>query len=212
MGDGFCNGLCSLSLPLLKIVMQHILLIDNFDSFTFNLVQLLAESGIPHILHLVKNTIRIDDLPEKTDKLLISPGPGLPHESGNLMELVGHFIEQCPVLGICLGHQAIAIHFGARLTNLPHSAHGLKSPCFSTIHPEPVFSGISMPLNCGRYHSWVVDKYTLPDQLVVTSEDESGWIMSLRHRSLPVTGLQFHPESYMTDEGRQMVTNWLRIN
>jgi anthranilate synthase component II len=192
--------------------MQHILLIDNYDSFTFNLVQLLAESGIPHTLHLVNNTTSITELPAITDKVLISPGPGLPHESGNLMHLVNHYIERCPVLGICLGHQAIAMHFGARLVNLSQSAHGTKSLCYTTTHPEPVFSGVSMPMNCGRYHSWVVDRNSLPDQLLVTSADESGWIMSLRHKSLPVTGLQFHPESYMTDEGRKMIANWLSTN
>lgn len=192
--------------------MQDILLIDNYDSFTFNLVQLLAESNVPHRLHLVRNTAVAGELPAQINKVLISPGPGLPHESGNLMALLGHYSKVCPILGICLGHQAIALHFGARLINLSQSAHGLKSACYATPHAEAIFDGISMPTYCGRYHSWVVDVNSLPDELIVTSTDASGIIMSLRHISLPITGFQFHPESYMTAEGKRMIVNWLNSN
>ncbi len=192
--------------------MQHILLIDNFDSFTYNLVQLLTESGVSHQLHLVKNTATPDELPVEINKVLISPGPGLPSESGNLMNLVDYYVRRCPLLGICLGHQAIALYFGARLINLTHSAHGMKSSCYATMDGDPIFNDIRMPTDCGRYHSWAVDRNTLPDELMVTSTDASGIIMSLRHKSLPLTGLQFHPESYMTTVGKKMMVNWLTSN
>ncbi len=192
-------------------VMQHILLIDNFDSFTFNLVQLLRESGVTHQLSIVKNDADIGLLPAKVDKVIISPGPGLPHESGKLMPMLNLFAGRCPVLGICLGHQAIALHYGGKLIQLPHSAHGQVSKAKITEPRDVIFREISTDFLCGRYHSWVVDPETLPDALRITALDGQGNIMALKHRELNITGLQFHPESYMTPEGGKMINTWLRL-
>ena len=190
--------------------MQRILLIDNFDSFTFNLVQLLRESGVPHQLNIVTNDVDLSLLPTKVDKVIISPGPGLPHESGKLMSLLGFFAGKCPVLGICLGHQAIALHYGGKLIQLEQSAHGQLSEVDIIGRQDDIFRNIGTDFLCGRYHSWVVDPETLPDELRITAVDRQGNIMALKHREFDITGLQFHPESYMTPEGGRMINAWLR--
>ncbi|MBU1008613.1 MAG: aminodeoxychorismate/anthranilate synthase component II [Bacteroidetes bacterium] len=190
--------------------MQHILLIDNFDSFTFNLVQLFRESSVANRLTIVTNDVQASQLPLDVDKVIISPGPGLPHESGNLMELLAHFSGKLPVFGICLGHQAIALHFGARLRQLPHSFHGQDSAALLSSVPEPLFNGLESGFICGRYHSWDIDPTSLPDELLVTASDADRRIMAIRHKTLDVRGVQFHPESVMTTHGQLMLDNWLR--
>jgi len=190
--------------------MQHILLIDNFDSFTFNLVQLFRESSVANRLTIVTNDVQASQLPLDVDKVIISPGPGLPHESGNLMDLLAHFSGKLPVFGICLGHQAIALHFGARLRQLPHSFHGQDSAALLSSVPEPLFNGLESGFICGRYHSWDIDPTSLPDELLVTASDADRRIMAIRHKTLDVRGVQFHPESVMTTHGQLMLDNWLR--
>lgn len=190
--------------------MQHILLINNYDSFTFNLVQLLRESTIANRLTIVTNDVQASQLPADIDKVIISPGPGLPHESGNLMELLAHFTGKLPVFGICLGHQAIAVHFGARLRQLPLSFHGQDSAAHLSSVPELLFNGLESGFICGRYHSWDIDPGSLPDELLVTASDANGRIMAIRHKTQDVRGVQFHPESVMTTHGQQMLDNWLR--
>jgi anthranilate synthase component 2 len=188
--------------------MLQILLIDNYDSFTHNLVQLIEESGIPHNLNIITNDIDLSLAPIGVDKVIISPGPGLPQEAGNLLQLIEFYADWSSVLGICLGHQAIAMYFGAKLRQLNHSAHGVASP-FEHIENESLFKGIDKNFICGRYHSWVIDEATLPDKLYVTARDSDNNIMAVSHKYLPIKGLQFHPESYMTQFGKQIIRNWL---
>jgi len=188
---------------------MRILLIDNFDSFTYNLVQLLRESGVKHELQIVKNTVELSALPAEVDKVLISPGPGIPEESGNLMALIAYYAERMPVLGICLGHQALSMHFGAKMKQLPHSFHGADHVLHQTLLSGRLFEGVPQHFIAGRYHSWIVDHETLPEALLPTAYDESGRLMAFRHAHLPVAALQFHPESYMTPDGQRMMRNWM---
>lgn len=188
--------------------MPKLLLIDNFDSFTFNLVQLLRESGVQHTLQIVNNNTMPSELPVDFDRVLISPGPGLPEESGRLMQLIDFLADRYPMLGVCLGHQALAMYYGAQLQQLRNSFHGERELLHR--HAESgLFSGLAEQLYCGRYHSWVVKKESLPDSLRITATDAEGHIMAFEHRSLPVWGVQFHPESYMTEMGVAMIRNWL---
>jgi anthranilate synthase component 2 len=188
--------------------MQQILLIDNYDSFTYNLVQLITESGVPHNLIIVSNDIDLTQLPAGIDKVIISPGPGLPQESGNLMKLIAYYANNTDLLGICLGHQAIATHFGAKLRQLQTAAHGIGSVVTHDKNDD-IFDGVSTSFLCGRYHSWVIDEDSLPPDLIISARDITGNIMAIHHKVLPVKGLQFHPESYITTEGSQIIKNWL---
>ncbi|HOI32122.1 MAG: aminodeoxychorismate/anthranilate synthase component II [Bacteroidales bacterium] len=190
---------------------MRILLIDNFDSFTYNLVQLLRESGVKHELQIIKNTIELSALPAEVDKVLISPGPGIPEESGNLMAMIGHYVGRKPVLGICLGHQALALHFGAKMLQLPHSFHGADHMLHQSNSAGKLFEGVPPKFIAGRYHSWIIDHETLPEELLPTAYDEAGRLMAFRHAHWPVDALQFHPESYMTFEGWRMMQNWLKM-
>lgn len=189
--------------------MLRILLIDNYDSFTYNLVQLLKESGVPHSLVIVPNDIEVDSLPHPFDKVIISPGPGLPHEANHLMKLITSLDNTHPILGVCLGHQALALHFGCSLKQLSHSAHGVKS-LVHIIYPNDVlFNGLNASIHCGRYHSWVIDPENLPEDIIVTATDIDGKIMAFKHATKNIRGLQFHPESYITEQGNIMIRNWL---
>ena len=189
--------------------MQRILLIDNYDSFTFNLVQLLKESEIPHELIIVTNDIEPENLPHPFDKVLISPGPGLPHEANNLMRLIACFADTHPILGVCLGHQALALHFGCHLKQLKHSAHGVHSKITLTNHNDLLFNGLNKEIQCGRYHSWVIDPQQLTKEIIVTATDSDDNIMAFRHATKDIWGVQFHPESYITEHGNVMIKNWL---
>jgi anthranilate synthase component II len=192
-----------------KFGFMHILLIDNYDSFTYNLVQLLRESGLDHRLTIVPNTIQINQLPGNIDKVLISPGPGLPGESGNLMLLVAHLASKLPMLGICLGHQALALHFGCRLKHTAHSFHGFASQTIKSGAADYLLAGLPIRFACGRYHSWLIDPESLQPEIAVIATDDQGHIMAFRHLEYDVRGLQFHPESYMTAHGQQIINNWL---
>ena len=188
--------------------MLQVLLLDNHDSFTYNLVQLLRECGVEQ--QLVIRTC--DDEPALInwhfDRIVLSPGPGLPSESGFLAEYIRLYAGKVPMLGVCLGHQAIAEYFGARLAQLSHSVHGERSPV--DVDTESLlFRGLEPRIHCGRYHSWVVEPASLPPALKITATDLQGNIMAFEHRQLPVYGVQFHPESYMTEGGGLMMRNFL---
>lgn len=189
--------------------MQRILLIDNYDSFTYNLVQLLNESGVDLEVVVVKNDQSPNEIGLAFDKLIISPGPGLPEESGKLMEIIDFYVNKMPVLGVCLGHQALAQHFGVSLKRLPQSMHGQRSKLRIIDSADQFFKGIPAENYCGRYHSWIVEANSMPDFLRPTAFDESGNIMAYKHLHSNVYAVQFHPESYMTDWGLQMIRNWL---
>lgn len=192
---------------------MKIALADNRDSFVHNICGLL-ERVSPRCQWTVVPTDVLADSPLDYDALILSPGPGLPQEMPGLMRLVEHAAGSVPMLGVCLGMQAIAIHFGAHLRQLPCPRHGHRSPLTVTDHSDPLLAtlkALPSPPHVGRYHSWIVDPSTLPATLVATSRDEEGNIMSLRHRTLPLFGLQFHPESVMTDCGLDLLAAFLRL-
>lgn len=186
---------------------MKILVFDNYDSFTYNIVHALRELGVePDIIR--NDVINLDDV-EKYDKIIISPGPGIPKEAGLLMPLLGRYSETKPILGVCLGHQAIAEHFGAKLLNLSNVYHGVSTPINITSE-DYIFEGLPEKFEVGRYHSWVVDKSEFPqEKLEITAVDENGMIMALRHRDYDIHGLQFHPESILTPVGINIIKNWL---
>jgi anthranilate synthase/aminodeoxychorismate synthase-like glutamine amidotransferase len=189
---------------------MKILLIDNYDSFTHNLAQYLREQeGV--ILRIVKHDEVDQGEPFAYDKLVISPGPGLPSEAGRILELIQCYSGKKPILGICLGLQAIYEAFGGKLLNLPVVQHGVTSAVTILDDSDPVLAGIPSPFNAGRYHSWVCDPLFLPAQLMITAQDHQGNIMACRHRVDPTFGLQFHPESILTPEGKRMIKNFIEI-
>ena len=186
--------------------MQHILVIDNYDSFVFNLVHYLE--GFDTKVTVVRNDIVTIESIAKFDKIVLSPGPGLPAEAGLLHNIIKNYAGKKSILGICLGHQAIGEVFGATLSNLNEVYHGVAHTITVSSTDEPLFRGLGKRQQVGRYHSWVVDN-PLPDVLEVTSTDQWGNIMSLRHRTLDVRSVQFHPESILTPNGRKMIENWI---
>ena len=150
---------------------------------------------------------RLEEL-EEFDKILLSPGPGVPEEAGLLLDVIRRYAEKKPILGVCLGEQAIGEVYGGKLTNLDEVFHGIQSPVTLTT-TDYLFKGLPSTVQVGRYHSWVVDQKDFPDCLEVTAVSEEGYIMALRHRTLDVRGVQFHPESVLTPEGKQMLGNWI---
>lgn len=190
---------------------MKVLVLDNYDSFTYNLVHLLLELGVPRPdLHVRRNDkITLDEVGQY-DKILLSPGPGLPSEAGIMPELITRYAPQKSILGICLGHQAIAEAFGGQLYNLPEVLHGVSTEAHITDPDEGLFSGLPATFSVGRYHSWAVRTSPLPGALEITATDEQGIILGLRHHSYDVHGLQFHPESVLTPQGGAIVRNWLQ--
>ena len=185
---------------------MKIVIIDNYDSFTFNLSHLVKQLGAD--CTTVRNDqFQLPDL-EPYDKIILSPGPGIPSEAGLLLDVIRTYAGKKPILGVCLGHQAIGEAFGARLENLSDVFHGVQTPIRLTT-PDYLFDGLSAPLPVGRYHSWVVAREAFPDCLEVTAESEEGQIMALRHRTLDIRGIQFHPESVLTPDGPAIIRNWL---
>lgn len=184
-----------------------LLLFDNYDSFTYNIAHQLREIGVEYDLYR-NDKIALEEV-ERYDNIILSPGPGIPSEAGILLPLIKEYASNKKILGICLGEQAIGEAFGANLTNLSKVYHGVETS-IKIIHDDPLFSGLGSELMVGRYHSWVVDPEGFPDDLVITAVDsENGHIMALRHKTLPIHGVQFHPESIMTPEGKRMLQNWL---
>ncbi len=189
---------------------MNILMLDNYDSFTYNLVQIVEEI-LDQEIAVFRNDAISPEAINNYDAIILSPGPGLPSEAGIMPEVIKRYAPEKPILGVCLGHQAIGEAFGARLQNLDKVYHGVATPMYLSGESDPVLEGLTHPFEAGRYHSWVVDGATLPDSLVVTATDREGRIMAMRHRSYPTYGLQFHPESIMTPDGRQMLTNFLEV-
>ncbi len=189
--------------------MKNVLIIDNYDSFVYNVVQLLRESRcLPHLDIVFNDRVREEDI-LRCDGVLLSPGPGVPREANRLMAMIDSIIRRRkPVLGICLGHQALAEAFGAQLRQMESPLHGHASPLRIADGGDPIFRGVDRAI-VGRYHSWVVDPQSLPPELKVSAWDEQDNIMAFYHASLPVHGVQFHPESVITDCGRQLIDNWL---
>ena len=185
---------------------MKIIIIDNYDSFTYNLVHLVRSLNVE--VDVVRNDkFKIEDL-SCYDKILLSPGPGIPSEAGLLLDVIKAYAGKKPLLGVCLGHQAIAEVFGGTLRNLQNVYHGVATPC-RVVADDILFKELPKEFEVGRYHSWVVDRATLPSCLEVTSESHDGEIMSLRHREYDVRGVQFHPESVLTPVGKQIISNWI---
>ncbi|MGM0847011.1 MAG: aminodeoxychorismate/anthranilate synthase component II [Bacillota bacterium] len=186
-----------------------ILMIDNFDSFTYNIVQYLGELG-EEIVVKRNNEINIAEIELLApDYLMISPGPCTPNEAGISLEAIKYFAGKIPIFGVCLGHQAIAQVFGGEVVKAEKLMHGKTS---SVNHNgKTLFEGISNPFQAGRYHSLIVRKETLPDCLEITAETKDEEIMAIRHKHLPIEGVQFHPESIITEEGRELLANYLNI-
>ncbi|MEE8412055.1 MAG: aminodeoxychorismate/anthranilate synthase component II [Acidobacteriota bacterium] len=188
---------------------MRVLLIDNYDSFTWNLAQYLEELGVDLTVRL-NDALSVDEaMALGADAVMISPGPGRPEESGITLEVVRRCAGSTPLLGVCLGHQAIAQSYGAEIVQAPTLMHGKTSPIEHD--GEGLFAGLSNPFDATRYHSLVVDPPTLPDSLVVTATTPEGVIMGLRHRSLPLWGVQFHPESILTPAGKPLLGNFLSL-
>ena len=186
------------------------LLIDNYDSFTYNLFHLL-KSSLPQneIIDIVKNDrITIQDA-MSYHHIIVSPGPGIPSEAGNLMSIIKGIAGQRPLLGICLGHQALAECFGASLYQLPHPIHGGVEKIM--LHRSALFDGLPQFSNVARYHSWVVNRESLPPSLKVIAEMQTGEVMAISHREWPMYGLQFHPESFVTEYGSRMIQNFYKV-
>ncbi len=189
---------------------MHILIIDNYDSFTYNLYH-LAEAVMPaksRIRVLRNDALSIQEAAQY-DKIIISPGPGLPKDAGISCEVIRELSGEKSILGVCLGHQAIAEAFGGKLLNLPTVLHGKAINTRVTDRMEPLFRGCPARFDTGRYHSWVIDPESLPKDLRVTAMDEKGLIMAISHKNFDIKGVQFHPESVMTQVGRQMLSNWI---
>lgn len=187
---------------------MKILVFDNYDSFTYNLVHLVEK-----IIHGKVDVFRNDEIPlEKVkdyDKIILSPGPGIPEEAGLLLPLIKEYAASKSILGVCLGHQAIGESFGGKLVNLSTVYHGVAMPC-TFIKDTPLFKGLPRTIDVGRYHSWVVSEEKFPEELEITAVDEHNYIMALQHKNLDVQGVQFHPESVLTPLGETIMRNWIK--
>ena len=184
-----------------------IVIIDNYDSFTYNLAHLVKELGA-EVDVLRNDKFELEEL-EKYDKIILSPGPGIPEEAGLLLEVIRTYAGRKPILGVCLGEQAIGQVFGGKLTNLSEVFHGIQTNV-KIKNKDYIFDGLPTKIPVGRYHSWVVDTDGFPEELVITAISPEGQIMALRHRKYDIHGIQFHPESVLTPDGKQIVGNWLK--
>lgn len=189
---------------------MKILVIDNYDSFTYNLVQVLRELGYGADTTVIRNDkLTLEDV-EAYDAVLLSPGPGLPSEAGLMPEVIRRYAPTKRMLGVCLGHQGIAESFGGELYNLPDVLHGIATDANLTTDAEDkLFQGLPRQFRVGRYHSWSVMPESMPAALEVTAQDANGQVLAFRHREYDVRGVQFHPESILTEHGHQMLKNWL---
>lgn len=188
---------------------MKILLLDNYDSFTYNLYHLVREQGEIDIEVVRNDKITLEEV-DAFDKIILSPGPGIPEEAGMLLPIIKKYAPTKKILGVCLGHQAIAETFGAKLENLKQVYHGIQSP-IDIVTPDPLFEGIGKEMLAGRYHSWIVNRDTLPACLEITALSKEGYIMGLRHKTYNVHGIQFHPESVLTPQGKTIIKNFLKL-
>lgn len=201
-----------------------VVIIDNYDSFTYNLAHLVKELGAETEV-LRNDRFRLEEL-ERYDKIILSPGPGIPEEAGLLLDVIREYKGKKPILGVCLGEQAIGQVFGGKLTNLSEVFHGVQTkvtigndeltdgdsqdiPGGLTLSPDYIFNGLPREIPVGRYHSWVVDRESFPEELAITALSPEGQIMALKHREFDIHGIQFHPESVLTPDGKTIIKNWL---
>ncbi|GGK69815.1 aminodeoxychorismate/anthranilate synthase component II [Rufibacter glacialis] len=189
---------------------MKILVLDNYDSFTYNLVQLLRELGYGEQLEVHRNDqISLEEV-ERFEIILLSPGPGVPSEAGIMPALLQRYAPTKRIMGVCLGHQAIGEAFGAQLANLQEVFHGVSATMRVVNSKEPMFHQLPPTFKVARYHSWTVVPESVPSALSITAVDETGEVMALRHSQYDVCGVQFHPESILTDYGKEMMQNWLQ--
>lgn len=186
--------------------MKKVLIIDNYDSFTYNLVHYLEDLGCEVTVKRNDQLVLTDVKP--FDKILLSPGPGIPDEAGLLKSIIKEFGASKSILGVCLGQQAIGEVYGGNIINLDTVYHGVSTNAHISVDDEQLFAGLEKTIEVGRYHSWVVDP-NLPEELEATSFDKNGQVMSLRHKNYDVKGVQFHPESVLTPKGKQILKNWI---
>jgi anthranilate synthase component 2 len=189
----------------------NIVVIDNYDSFTYNLVHYIEKITGKRVDVFRNDKISVDEV-SRYDKILLSPGPGIPVEAGIILDLIRKLGPTKSILGVCLGHQAIGEAFGGKLVNLDNVYHGIASEIEVLTPEDPLYRGIPTKFNVGRYHSWVVDKPTLPDCFTITSVDDKGLIMGISHKQYDVRGVQYHPESVLTENGLKMMENWLKTS
>lgn len=187
---------------------MKILVLDNYDSFTYNLVEYLRLAGADDIEIYRNREIAIEDI-EKYDKIVLSPGPGIPDEAGILKEVISVYGSRKPILGVCLGEQAIGEVYGAKIENISKVYHGVATDVFKTEVSTSLFDGLGDKFIVGRYHSWCVVKDSVPEVLEITAVDAEGDVMAIRHKEYDVEGVQFHPESILTPEGLTIIKNWL---
>ena len=188
---------------------KRLLIVDNYDSFTYNLVQLIEQSGVSDYIVKKNDQITLKEAGE-FDAFLFSPGPGIPSEAGIMCDLIKHYASSKKMLGICLGHQAIAECFGAKLEQMEHVMHGIASETILIDNEnDKIFLNMPNRFISGRYHSWVVSREHFPVELAITAIDNQDKIMAIRHKKFDIHGLQFHPESYITEGGLMMMKNWL---
>ncbi len=190
---------------------MKILVFDNYDSFTYNLVHLVEK-----ILHQKVDVYRNDQIALEDvkgyDKIILSPGPGIPEEAGLLLPLITAYASTKSILGVCLGHQAIGQAFGGTLKNLDKVYHGVATKINILNQGAPILKNLGNEVEVGRYHSWIVDKENFPAELEITAVDDNGYIMALQHKTFDVQGVQFHPESVLTPNGEKMLSNWLTLS
>ena len=185
---------------------MNVVIIDNYDSFTYNLSHLVKELG-GNVAVVRNDQFELPQL-QAYDKIILSPGPGIPSEAGLLLDVIRTYAGIKPILGVCLGHQAIAEAFGGQLVNLSDVYHGVATNA-NILTEDVLFKGLPQQIEVGRYHSWIVDADTLPQELEITSTSDEGYIMSLRHRHFDIRGIQYHPESVLTPQGKHIIDNWL---
>lgn len=186
---------------------EAILLLDNYDSFTYNLLHVVKELGATNIEVFRNDEISLEEV-ERFDKIILSPGPGIPEEAGLLLPIIRKYAPTKSILGVCLGHQAIGEAFGAALENLTEVYHGVQT-LVNILKEDVLFKGLGHEIPVGRYHSWVVSREDFPECLEITAESREGQIMALRHRTYNVHGIQFHPESVLTPQGKEIIKNFL---
>ena len=186
---------------------MRILVLDNYDSFTYNLVHLLKEITEASIDVIRNDKMNVDEV-DKYDKIILSPGPGIPQEAGIMLEVIKRYAPTKSILGVCLGHQGICQAFGAKLVNMSEVCHGI-SDNVDLLGNDKLFEDLGSKMEVGRYHSWIVSKENFPDCLEITSVDPKGQIMSVKHKKYNVRGVQFHPESVLTPKGKEIIKNWL---
>lgn len=189
---------------------MKILVLDNYDSFVYNLVHIIKELGYGEHLDVIRNDKISLEAVEQYDKILLSPGPGLPSEAGIMMDLIRKYASTKSILGICLGYQGIGEVFNARLYNMPEVLHGMADKVVLNGGKEALFEGVPSTFGVCRYHSWAIHPESITSELLVTARDEHGGVMAISHHRYNVKGLQFHPESILTEHGKQIMTNWLK--